>query len=168
MAKTITFSLDSASIGRAVDELEKYAEYVKEAMSLLAKELTSQGVQIAAVQVQALGALDTGELADSIDGYYSENYHTGFVFSKAPYAFFVEYGTGIVGSHAPHPGGEDWNVGWQYDVNEHGEAGWSYISDRDHKLHWTKGMISRPFMYETYKELERLSHRLAAEIFDRG
>lgn len=173
MAKTITFSLDSASIGRAVEELENFAEYVKEALKLLVKELTEQGVHIATVQVSAVGAVDTGELADSIIGYYDEQSGVGVIQSTAYYAYFVEYGTGIVGAGTQHP---EMGGMWQpqpsrwtkYDTNGHGERGWYYISDRDHKVHWTRGMPSRPFMYETYKELERLSHRLAAEIFDRG
>lgn len=167
MAKTITFTLDSASIARAADEVEQYANHVRECVGELVKRLTEEGVNIAIAEIAMLGAFKTGELSDSIDGYYSETYHTGFVYSKAPYAFFVEYGTGIVGSHAQHPGGPEWDVGWQYDVNEHGEAGWSYISDRDHKLHWTKGMISRPFMYETQKRLEQMCQQIFNEIFNR-
>lgn len=167
MAKVISFSLSSASVGHAIHELEDYIDHVQKCTGELVKRLTEQGVTVASVQVAMLGAVDTGELSDSIDGYYSENTHTGFIYAGAPYAIYVEYGTGIVGSHAQHPGGEGWDVGWSYDVNGHGEAGWSYISDRDGKLHWTKGMVSRPFMYETQKELEGMCEDIFNQVFSK-
>lgn len=164
--KTITFSLSEASIDRAIRELEAYTQEVRQKLGELVRRLTEEGVNVAIARIAQMGAVDTGELSDSIDGYYSEAYHTGVIFTTAPYAIFVEYGTGIVGAHAQHPGGEGWARGWVYDHNAHGEAGWSYISERDGKLHWTKGMISRPFMYETYKELERICGRIYQEVFN--
>lgn len=75
------------------------------------------------------------------------------------YAIFVEYGTGIVGSQNPHPKLD--TIGWIYDVNQHGEKGWYYptiesdpnpykIMINGQLYAWTKGMPSRPFMYETW------------------
>jgi len=72
---------------------------------------------------------------------------------------FVEYGTGMVGSRAGHPDAS--GSGWIYDVNSHGESGWWYPTTANDKnptkketddgfIAWTKGMRSRPFMYETY------------------
>ena len=61
----------------------------------------------------------------------------------------MEYGTGVRGKNSPHPKPPE---GWIYDVNEHGEEGWWYMGD-DGELHWTRGMPSRPFMYDTAKEL---------------
>lgn len=167
MSKTISFSLSAFSVGQAVQELEDYIKQVEDSAGELVKRLTEEGVNVAIVRIAMLGAVDTGELSDSIDGYYSESTHTGFVFAGAPYAIFVEYGTGIVGSHAKHPGGEGWDIGWEHDVNGHGEAGWSYISDRDGKLHWTKGQISRPFMYETQKHLEQICQDIFNEVFSK-
>ena len=65
--------------------------------------------------------------------------------------------------------------GWKYDVNDHGEAGWWYPTDDDNLIRytapdgktygWTKGMASRPFMYETAKELEVLCQQIAKKVF---
>lgn len=166
--KRITFSLDSASIDRAVSELNTYIEDVQAKIGELVKALTEQGAHVAIVKVVELGAVDTGELSDSIWGFYDEESHVGFVRSSAPYAIFVEYGTGIMGADASHPEMEgEWNPpgGWVYDHNDHGDKGWKYVSNRDGKLHWTKGMPSRPFMYETFKELQTMAHDIAVKIF---
>ena len=169
MTKTISFSLDVRSINRAIRELEDYTESVKQKIEELVRKLTEEGVRVAAVQVQMLGALDTGELADSFIAFYDEESHVGIIRSTCYYAVFVEYGTGIVGAGAQHPEMNGvWSPagGWVYDHNSHGEDGWKYVSDRDGKLHWTMGQPSRPFMYETYKELQGLARQLAVEIFN--
>ena len=160
-AKVISFSLDKESIARAVRELNEYIDEVKRLLGELVKKLTEEGVHISTVKISELGAVDTGELSDSMYAEYDEQTHVGFIRSKAFYAFYVEYGTGIVGSKGPHPDGGT------YDVNNHGEAGWSYIAThRDGKLHWTKGQISRPFLYETRKELERRAQAAFSEVFN--
>lgn len=75
------------------------------------------------------------------------------------YAMFVEYGTGIVGEHSPHPKPDRHN--WIYDINSHGDEGWWYpstSSDPNPTKYqsengwwaWTAGMSSRPFMYTTW------------------
>jgi len=86
-------------------------------------------------------------------------YWDGFAVSVgADYAFFVEYGTGVVGQSSPHPS----YVGkWEYDTNGHGIDGWYYPtteSDPNPYKHYyngvlygfTRGMPSRPFMYNTW------------------
>lgn len=161
--KTISFTLDTASIGRAIKELEQYRKDLQAACQELARRLTEEGVVVAKMYVAAYPAVDTGELMNSIDGYYSPNLHAGFVRANAWYAVFVEYGTGVRGSDNPHPA----PVGWEYDVNHHGDDGWVYKSERDGKFHWTKGMPSRPFMYDTFRELERKAETVAREVFSK-
>ena len=144
MAKTITFTLDSASIEAAVTELNNFIDNVRQMMGELVKQLTEQGVQIAMTNIASFGAVDTGELSDSMWGFYDEDAHVGIIRSNAYYAVFVEYGTGIVGSMAAHPDlAGEWLPpgGWTYDHNGHGENGWFYTSDRDGKRHWTRGQV---------------------------
>lgn len=161
MSQRITFTLDSRSVGRSISDLQRYrAEFIRKCNELLAR-LTEEGVNTAKLQVAALGAIDTGELADSIEGYFSPSLRCGFVRAGAWYAIYVEYGTGVVGANAPHPN----PAGWAYDVNGHGENGWVYQSDRDGKFHWTKGQPSRPFMHNTMRELERTAENIAREVF---
>lgn len=50
----------------------------------------------------------------------ANNYPNGFDLAKA-----VEYGTGIVGAGSI-ASGEAAKDGWQYDVNNHGQSGWTY------------------------------------------
>lgn len=160
--KTITFSLSASSISKAVRELKDFIEEFKRLMGELVNKLTEEGVSIATIKVSELGAVDTGELSDSFYGQYDSEKHIGVIGSKAYYAFYVEYGTGIVGSYAPHPDGSD------YDINNHGEDGWFYVAQhRDGKLHWTRGQVSHPFMYETRKELEHRAQAAFNEVFNK-
>lgn len=73
---------------------------------------------------------------------------------------YVEYGTGIVGSSDPHP--DPTAVGWRYDINNHGKAGWWYpttMSDTNPTkketsdggfIAWSAGVRARPFMFDTW------------------
>lgn len=161
--RKISFGLSVKEIDRAIKEVEKYKSELNAKISLLIETLTDYGVEIAKVQVQQLGAWYTGELESSISGYFSPSTGVGIIKAGAPYAVYVEFGTGVVGAGSPHPA----PAGWQYDVNDHGESGWWYYNDRDGKMHWTKGMQSRPFMYNTARELEQECVRIAKEVFSR-
>jgi len=157
--RVIRFSLDSASVGRAINEVKQFkADYIK-AIEELMKRLTEEGYNQARFQIVQMDAVYTGQLVGGILGYYSPALHTGFVLTNVPYAFYVEYGTGVVGAANPHP------LGGVYDVNHHGDAGWVYLNDRDGRYHWTRGMASRPFMYNTYVHLQRVTKEIANEVF---
>lgn len=169
---TIRFSLDTSSITRAIQEVEEYRDKLVNAVNELVRTLTEDGVRIAAVNVQQVGALDTGELTDSFVGVYNDSTHVGILRSDAYYAVFVEYGTGVVGAGSPYTGpfmpaavtvtntytGKSYTYG-AYDQNGHGDAGWWYISDRDGHSHWTRGQPSRPFFYRTYMELAQMAQQ---------
>lgn len=163
MSKKIIFGLSTKEINRAIRELEQYKKELNRKTSLLIEALTDRGVEIAKAQIRELGAVYTGELEESITGYFNPTVQVGIIRAGAPYAIYVEFGTGVVGAGSPHPA----PAGWRYDVNNHGEAGWWYFNDRDQKWHWTKGIESRPFMYNTVQILERESVRIAKEVFRR-
>lgn len=102
--------------------------------------------------------LEDSELANSIELDKNDT-SCNIVINANEYAQYVEYGTGIVGSENPHPKPD----GWSYDVNNHGEAGWWYPTDGSDgnpskyetksgdMLAHTRGMPSRPFMYDTWR-----------------
>ena len=163
MSKKIIFGLSTKEINRAIRELEQYKKELNRKTSLLIEALTDRGVEIAKAQIRELGAVYTGELEESITGYFNPTVQVGIIRAGAPYAIYVEFGTGIVGAGSPHPA----PAGWRYDVNNHGEKGWWYFNDRDQKWHWTKGIESRPFMYNTVQILERECMRIAKEVFAR-
>lgn len=161
--RKISFGLSVKEINRAIREIEKYKAELNAKISMLIEALTDYGVEIAKVQVRSLGAWYTGELESSISGYFSPSTGVGIIKAGAPYAVYVEFGTGVVGASAPHPA----PTGWAYDVNGHGESGWWYYNPNDGRVHWTKGMESRPFMYNTVRELEQICVSVAKEVFGR-
>lgn len=72
----------------------------------------------------------TGLLKASIgSGMNPDKEHSAIIYSSAPYAKYIEYGTGI------------------YAVNGDGrQTPWIYTSNTGVKV-WTKGMRAKPFMY---------------------
>jgi hypothetical protein len=164
MAKTvIRFTLDRKEIDRAIKELKQFkAEFLKKCNQLV-QELTEQGVDIAKVEVTQLDAVYTGELRNSIEGYFSPTTGVGIIKAGAYYAVYVEFGTGVVGKGSPHPNPN----GYQYDVNQHGDEGWVYYDDDSGQFRWTKGFKSRPFMYNTARQLEKECKKIAEEVFGR-
>lgn len=164
MAKKIRFSLSEKEITRVIKDIEKYKRELTEKVNLLIGELTDYGVEVAKAQVRELGAWYTGELESSIKGYFSPSAGVGIIKAGAPYAVYVEFGTGIVGKTSPHP---DKPEGWQYDINDHGDDGWWYFNDNTGRTQWTKGMPSRPFMYNTARKLENDCRIIAREVFNR-
>lgn len=172
--KNIDMTLDEGSIQKAINDVQKLRTDLAEALADLARYVTEElGVGIAKMFIAQYPAIMTSALVESINGKYNTKMHEGEIFTEVEYAVLVEYGTGIVGKNTPHPGRDDpdWInpsgtiVGGktysEYDSGEHGEAGWYYpapwgwVKAPDGKmLAWTKGMPSRPFMYDTMRELE--------------
>lgn len=162
MAKTvIKFKLDADDIDRAIREVAQFKKEFLEKCNQLVKALTDEGAKIAKIQVEQLDAVYTSELLNSIEGYYSPTSKVGIIKAGAYYAAYVEFGTGVVGSRSAHPNLQ----GWQYDVNAHGDKGWVYYDEKSGNFRWTKGFKSRPFMYNTARELERICKKISEEVF---
>lgn len=160
--KTLTVGLSATEIDKAIQEVNRIKQRLNLAVKNLLNELVNEGKQIARIEVASLGAIDTGELENSIDGYYDESRGIGVIFTDCPYAIYVEYGTGIEGARKPHPQ----PIGWNYDGNGHGDSGWWYYSEKDGEIHWTKGMPSRPFMYNTKELLQQRLKSIALKEFE--
>lgn len=166
MPKKISFGLSPSEVNRAIKELQQYKVDMVYKTQLLAERLAEEGVYIARLKIAEYDAVDTAELLQSINcepGSLIKDGSKWIVYTNCPHAAFVEFGTGIVGSQNPHP--DTGLANWRYDVNEHGEAGWWYLNPIDNQWHWTKGMRSRPFMYETGQELEKAVSKIAKEVF---
>lgn len=147
----ITIKLNEASIAQAIKEVRAYQKKVERLADALTRRLTEQGVSLAQLNASYMNIYDSGELMRGIESQYKGK--VGFVVSTATHSVFCEFGTGIMGAENPHP--EVAIAGWRYDVNNHGELGWWYIG-RDGQAHWTKGMPSRPFMYDTAQMLRQM------------
>lgn len=159
----IKFELSQRSIVKAKSEILKYRQDLERKVELLTQRLVDEGIKLAKVNVAKLGAFDTGVLEGSITGYFSPTLGTGFIKTNCYYAVYVEFGTGARGKEGSHPlSGE---LGYDYDINNHGEEGWFYYNSETGKSGWTTGMPSRPFMYETTKELELICFKIAKEVF---
>lgn len=156
---TIRISLSPASISEAIQKIEQYRKKVETADEALVKLSVERGTQQAKELASYMNIYDTGELMNGIVG--DEQGEEGEILSTAAHSAFCEFGTGARGKASPHP--EPGIAGWRYDVNEHGEQGWFYIG-KDGKTHWTKGMPSRPYMYDTAKLLRQAIPDLAREV----
>lgn len=166
--KTISFTLSERSINQAIKQVEDYRkDFIRKCNELL-QQLTDYGWEFARMEVLRLGAFDTGNLADNIRGYFDPESRVGMIWTGmgAWYAVYVEYGTGVVGKREPHP--EAVSHGWYYDVNNHDEKGWVYFNEREGKAMRTKGQPSSPFMYNTFRELQRKAREIAASVFNGG
>lgn len=150
-------------------------------VNLLAQRLAEKGVAIAQSNITTLDAIFTGELLNSIHTEYggsSKGTVTFYLVADSEHAIYVELGTGMVGASKPYPGKlpviyaqgktirpatEDIYVRGELYIKK-GEYFWTYIGE-DGKAHITKGMPSRPFMYETSLELMQLVVKTAKEVF---
>lgn len=167
MSKKISFTLSPSSINNAIREIRKYQADITYKCQKLSQRLAEEGVYIARVKIAEYDAIYTSELLQSINHEYGGAVKDGgkwIIYTGCEYAPFVEFGSGIVGAENPHP--DTSLVNWKYDINSHGEAGWSYYNDRDGQWHWTKGMQSRPFMYETGQDLRLIINKVAKEVFN--
>ena len=154
----ITVSL--GDINEAVTQIEEYEQTLKQNVDKFLTQLLEYGVDIAKTKIVELGAIDGGELLNSISYMLYREDNRGILFTDCPHACYVEFGTGIIGAKSPHP-----TMPWEYDVNNHGEKGWYYYDTKKGRIRFTKGMPSRPFMYETGAELERKVVDIAKEVF---
>lgn len=181
--KTLKAELSASSIRNLQKELEKYRDSLTYKARLLAEKLSERGVEIARIQISDLDAIFTGELIQSLHSEYKGSTQYGAIFAvvaDSSHAIYVEMGTGMVGAEHPYPGKlpavyaqgktirqaeEDIIIRGSVFVKA-GEYFWAYIGD-DGKAHITKGMPSRPFLYNTANELRnmKLIEETAKEVF---
>lgn len=160
-------NLSAKSFRQLARNIRDYRKSLQDKCEEFAYRMAEEGVAIAQLKILGFDAVMTGELLDSMNleaGDIVSNGATYYVYTDCDWASFVEFGTGVIGSENPHP--ETGLANWKYDVNNHGESGWWYFNDGE--WHWTKGMPSRPFMYETGKELRDMSVilNIAKDVFD--
>lgn len=159
MPKFKLTSLDPKELNAVLKQVQAYKKKTEDFPSDVVKLAVDMGVEQAKETAKYMNAYDSGELVEGIVG--DADGGKGKIESTAPHSAFVEMGTGVRGKQDPNP--ENYVPGWEYDVNEHGEAGWFYIG-RDGKRHWTKGMPHRPFMYDTAQTLQESRPWLAEMV----
>lgn len=147
-------------------QVREYRKSLTDKCEEFAYRMAEEGFAIAQLKILSFNAVMTGELLDSMNleaGDILSNGSTYYIYTDCDWAAFVEFGTGVVGQENPHP--ETGIANWKYDVNDHGEKGWFYFKDGE--WHWTKGMPSRAFLFETGQELKNISliSSIAEEVF---
>ncbi len=171
MAKTITFNgLSKSSIEQAKKELIKYKQMLELKNQAFTQALATIGLAKAQELVITIGAkpaYETGDLLASLDikqGDMIKGVNTWYVYTDCPYAPYVEFGTGYVGANsAEHPKAGDFS--YQAGGKNNSESGWWYYDRKQDRVRWTAGMPSRPFMYETARDLANQVQTIAKEIF---
>lgn len=166
MAKKFTTGLSAKGFRKIAKQIREYKEDLYDKCEEFAYRMAGEGVDIARLTILSLDAVMTGELLSSMNleaGDIVSNGASYYIYTDCEWASFVEFGTGIVAKSNPHP--DTSLANWKYDTNGHGEKGWFYFDNGE--WHWTKGMPSRPFMYETAQKLKAMSTILdiAREVF---
>lgn len=179
----IRFKLSRQDVQAAIQKTREVQEtFIREKCDEFAKRLAMEGAKAAREALVKYGAVDTRDLLSSV-GYDCIRPGLWRVYCYAPnqngdnYAWFVEFGTGIVGAGSPHP--EAGTAGWSYDTHGHGEDGWFYPwgKSRKHKIRinpatgkqqpWTKGEPAKPFMYDSRQHIQdpAVVDRIMKEVF---
>lgn len=160
--------VDLGNVRKAITEIQAFRDEVVEKTRELVLVLCQNGVRIASEKIIYYDAIDTGDLDSSIYYALSEDGSRGVIRTDSDHAVYVEFGTGTCSDRkgsARHPKAQEF--GYQYDVNNHGEDGWYYFDRNRNKVRWTKGMRSRPFMFETSVELIDSLENTAREVFSK-
>lgn len=134
-------SLDFASFAAAAAELDGIADRLGDAVS----DGCARLAEIAADTAMEHVKVDTGNLKSSISWRRTED--GAEVSCSAPYAAFVEFGTGIVGAGSPLSGTAQAamsRAGYVPDGMGHGDEGWTY--EKDGEFRHTYGQAGAGFM----------------------
>lgn len=158
----IKSSLSASGIDQIIAQVSEYRKNLQAQKQQLVSNLVSAGVEYAKSDCP----VGSGTLYDSIVGIMDNTQSKGFIRVDCPYAIYVEMGTGIKGARHPHPDKTVIGFGFSYDRNGHGDNGWWYpttakdpnptkYTAKDGTMYaWTKGMPSRPFMYNAAQQLK--------------
>lgn len=164
MVKKISFGLSTREIKAAKKQLRDYQKEITQKCEELVHRLADEGVILAKVKLTQFPAIDSGELLNSImdePGAVLTNGARWIIYTGCEYAAFVEWGFGLRGEQNPHP--DPSLANWKYDIHGHGTAGWWYYKNGE--WHWSGGQPSKPFMFETGRDLRNLVPKLAKEVF---
>lgn len=153
MADTV-INIDITKLGYTARKFKRYSELFEKAIEDALKEFSvmyqkklNEKMTFYGVPASIAGSVIINTSFDGIE-----------VYIASELVNFFEYGTGIRGSENPHPKPP---AGWIYDSNGHGNDGWWYPTtegdpnpykwrDASGQLRgWTRGKVSRPFIYET-------------------
>lgn len=145
----------------SLKDIEEYQKFLKK----YARQLPKVAENIV-TRVSKVGLENNYKSAEVIPTKNEGNVITGGIRTTDTKDTYREFGTGVVGSQNPHISEILAQVGWKYDVNEHGEKGWIYPKG-DGTYGWTKGISAQKKFYNAMKNMEDSFKTIAIEEFRR-
>lgn len=149
------------TIRLSLNSIEEYQELLKEKKKQL-PQIAENIVQ----KVSEIGLENNYKSAELLPVKNEGNVVTGGIKTTDEKDTYKEFGTGIVGSNNPNVAEYLAEVGWKYDVNEHGEKGWVYPKG-DGTYGWTKGLPAEKKFYEAIRRMEESLPEIAKEEFNK-
>lgn len=143
--------------------IANYDQYFDTILEDICKEIVLE-----ARQRLLLSRYDVGDLLENItyQKYGKGKYRVGVKNNREKdVMYFLEFGTGIVGSENPHPDSE--KIGWQYIMNPENlvensyssghniigdyvvNSGWWYFNEKTQKYEFTSGLKAVRYFYDT-------------------
>lgn len=126
MNKRIEISLSIKSMTQAAKEIEKLKSAVEKARIDFIKLSVEWLLKRASGNI----AINYPDFAGDFRTVVANN--LGIVETAEEQMTYIEFGTGIVGKSNPHELADE--NGYEYDVNAHGEKGWTFTYYADNKL----------------------------------
>ena len=145
-----TMRLSLSSINEYKQMLEDYKKKLPQVAENIVRRVSEVGLQDNHKSTELLPVKNEGNVV------------SGGIKTTDEIDTYREFGTGIVGSQNPHVEEYLKEVGWVYDVNEHGEAGWKYPKG-DGTYGWTKGIPASKKFYNAMKRMEEELPNIAKE-----
>lgn len=143
----------------SLESIEEYQEFLKKYQKDLPK-----AVENIVTKVSKVGLKDNYKSTEIIPTKNEVNKISGGIKTTDEDDTYKEFGTGIVGSQNPHFSDILAQIGWKYDINEHGEKGWVYPKE-DGTFGWTKGIAAQRKFYNAMKNMEDSFKTIAIEEF---
>lgn len=161
--KVVRFSLTSAGIDHAIQELENYRTWLIERTKVLLEALAAEGVSIASVRFQQAIYDGDNDVTCSIE---ERGKNKVAVVATGKATLFIEFGTGIAYPDS-HPEGAD--TGMVHGSWSESELGKGHWDDRNgwYYAHGKKsrGNPANMSMYGTIRELETRFTEIARAVF---
>lgn len=151
MKKRITISLnDKKSLKNAIDELER--------MKKVAKQINDEFLKRCLVWIKERADFYLDRRVGKYKG--TAEISKSWIIEKVdknrwrlrnvnPVGAYVEFGTGLIGEQNPH--GKANELGYEYDVNNHGSKGWNWENEElGISMFGFKGYEGKSFLYDAF------------------
>lgn len=145
----------------SLEDIEQFSQYLEN----FKKQLPNKAKNIVQ-KVSEIGLQDNYKSVEVIPVTEQNGVIVGGIRTTDEKDTYREFGTGIVGSNSPHTEEFLEAIGWQYDVNQHGEKGWRYPKV-DGTYGWTKGISAQKKFYEAMLRMEREFPNIAMQEFSK-